>query len=764
MQSSGGRHYWFCTMRLKSFICNIVLILTISTQQSSSSSLSSSRQLQDVDGVTACSGCTGEGLRCVGRTIDDTKCQACATGQTFWPCNLPKECWCYDTSGPRDPGDGTDGSESSLAENTDKNSTEADEITGGESDSTEADTPSGEDADVDPYINTDEEGKTPDTGTNDETIAAPTLNATSSNPTSSAPTQSTSEPDITDSPMPSIKGPTSPLILETDSPTLQQSLSPKTNEPSASPLTKSPTETPTEFEAGPTYMPTTPEPTLGPCGGLPCPDGLCRSAWNFCGDAEGYCNDSAIWSPTCPIVTAPPSLSHAITNIPAAPTISPIGTSTLNDVFGISDETDAEEVWPTPTPQPTMPTGSKPTSGPKPTGGKKPVGGKPLPTVKNSPPTTSPTPLPMDSATSAPPSTQQPTEEPTLVSNVESTGLSFPENTYFCGKNWQDVNESCSIRCPSSKTEDCPGGMFCFAFTKCNDNMAKDDANESSDGSGGPTAWGSPQPTLQETTPHDTSVLSQNETSVGYWGSPQPTLQETTPHDTSALPQNETSVGCTGAPCPTENQCRSEFGFCGTSFIYCNDLSSWTLDKCGLLGTDATGETHLCDVEVFECSNGQAVYRNPAEMCEYFQCPEDEDESAVFPSVFNVPGPSPLPPLPKPTLPTITKPTSSAFLPPGETSFGTVDESTPDSGNNLAVLLGNKNETEVADDKDQVEEGDADESKSNSDNEAEKPVSPSYDLGMFKAEEWLKNSSHDIYDRPCQLLISLAAVLLFIIH
>jgi len=631
----------------------------------------------------------------------------------------------------------TEESGSSIGENTGSDSTEADKDTVDEVDSTEAETPGREDIGIDPYINTDEEGETPDTGT-------------SSNPEPSAPTQSASKPAITDSPtvlfsktkvptkVPSAKDSTSPPILDTDSPTLKPSLSPATNEPSASPLTNSPTEAPTEYEAEPTYMPTTPEPTLGPCGGLPCPDGLCRSAWGFCGDGEGYCNDSAIWAPTCPTVTAPPSVSPTIMGIPVAPTNLPIGTSSLNDVFGTSDKTDAEENSPPPTPEPTnLPTGSKTSSGPKPPGGKKPVGGKPSPTVKSPPPTheptTSPTTPPTDLAT---PPTKQPTEEPTVVSNDESTSLTYPENTYFCGNNWQHVNELCSIRCPSSKSEDCPGGMSCFAFTTCNDNLAKDDATDSSDGSGGTSD--SLQPTLQQTTPPVSSDLTQ---------------------------ETSTADGCTGAPCPFENECRSEFGFCGTSFIYCNDLSSWTLENCGLLGVDATGETHLCDVELFECSNGKAVYRNPAEMCEYFQCPEDEEGSAVFPSMFNVPGPSPLPPLPKPTLPTITKPTSptsSAFLPFGETSSGTGDESTPDSSNNLAILLGNKDEDEVVDDTDPVEEDDSDESV----NEATKPVSPSYDFVTFKAEEWFKSSSssHNTHDLSCQLLISLAAVLLFIIH
>ena len=644
----------------------------------------------------------------------------------------------------------TEESGSSLSENADNDSTEAD------NDTAEAETSGREDIGIDPYINTEEEGKAPDADTNGEDAAktsAPTPGTASSNPKSSSPTQAATEPATTGSPtvlfsktkIPIEDGP----ILDTDAPTLKPSLSPATNEPSASPVTNSPTESPTEYEALPTYMPTTPEPTMGPCGGEPCPEGTCRSAWGFCGDGEGYCNDSKIWSPTCPSVTAPPSPSPTRMEVPPAPTISPIGTSTLNDVFGTSDNSDAEEDSPPPTPEPTdFPTGSKTSSGPKPTGGKKPVGGKPSPTAQN-PPTHDSTIAPIPLPTYLSPPTQQPTKMPTEFSNEESASFSYPENTYFCGNNWQHANEFCWTRCPSSKSEDCPGGMICFGFTTCNDSLAKDDATDSSNngqsgGSGAATVSDSLEPTRQQTTPPVTSAP----------------IQETNMQE-----------GCTGAPCRSANECRSEFGFCGTSFIYCNPLSSWKLENCGLLGTDAAGETHLCDVELFECSNGEAVYRNPASKCEYFPCPDDEDESAVFPSIFDVPGPSPLPLLPKPTLPTITKPTSqssSAFLPLGETISGTSDMSSSDSSsNNLAILLGNENEEKVDDDTDQGVEDDSDESESSSASDvAEKPVpkSPSYDLGMFKAEEWLKSSAHRKYSLTCQLLVSLSALLLSIIY
>ena len=641
-------------------------------------------------------------------------------------------------------GSPTEESGFTLVEIEDIDSTEADNDT-----AEEVETPDKDDIGIDPYINTNEDGKTPSTDKNDENTAntsVPTADPTSSKPKPSPPPTLLFSKTKTPTMSPSTKASSFSSILDTGTPTLTPSSRP-TNEPSASPVTTLPTAVPTDFVFQPTYMPTTPQPTMGPCSGEACPDGLCRSAWGFCGNAEGYCNESAIWSPTCPTVTAPSSPPPQMTDVPAEPTKSPIGSSTLNDVFGMSDETDAEEessLLP-PTRQPTIPI----SSGQKPSGGKKP-GGKPKPTINNPPPppttttTTSPTPLPTSLPTQDP-STKEPTPFPTSlrpskesVSDEDFTALTYPENTFFCGDSWEQVNDSCSIRCPSSKSEDCPDNMSCYAFTQCNDklteNVVTDSMDNQSDGSGEATA------SDVTSTPAQASDVTSD-----------PALQE----------------GCTGTPCPFENECRSEYGFCGTSFIYCNMLSSWTLEKCGLLGIDASGETHLCDVEVFECSTGEAVHRNPAEGCEYFPCPSVEEESSAFTSIFNVPGPSPFPPLPKPTLPTITKPTSqssSAFLPAGTTL---TSSSESDSSNSLAILLGDNNQDEAVDDTASQKEDDLEGSDSlTSTNDAiTKPVSPSYDFGSFKADEWLfSNSAHDRYDWNCQLLVSLFTVQLLIIY
>ena len=58
------------------------------------------------DGTSACKKCKkSKGQECVGRTVQDESCEACSRGQKYWPCNLEKECWCWDTALPRDPGD-----------------------------------------------------------------------------------------------------------------------------------------------------------------------------------------------------------------------------------------------------------------------------------------------------------------------------------------------------------------------------------------------------------------------------------------------------------------------------------------------------------------------------------------------------------------------------------------------------------------------------------------------------------------------------------
>ena len=66
------------------------------------------RSLQQT-GIEACSNCIyANGQECVGRTVTDDNCAACANGQKYWPCDVVSECWCWDTSKPRDPPEDAD--------------------------------------------------------------------------------------------------------------------------------------------------------------------------------------------------------------------------------------------------------------------------------------------------------------------------------------------------------------------------------------------------------------------------------------------------------------------------------------------------------------------------------------------------------------------------------------------------------------------------------------------------------------------------------
>lgn len=50
--------------------------------------------VESLDGLAECAGCNTPDLKCRGRTIMDEHCAPCATGQTWWPCNVNNECYC----------------------------------------------------------------------------------------------------------------------------------------------------------------------------------------------------------------------------------------------------------------------------------------------------------------------------------------------------------------------------------------------------------------------------------------------------------------------------------------------------------------------------------------------------------------------------------------------------------------------------------------------------------------------------------------------
>ncbi len=450
-----------------------------------------------------------------------------------------------------------------------------------------------------------------------------------------------------------------------------------------------PTVTPTGSLL-PSYTPTTLKPTMGPCDGDSCPGEMCRSTYGYCGSGPSYCDENPIWTPECGdnINSSSPSSTVLMKDMP---TMSPVN---LDFVFSVDGATT------TPSTSPAAP--SVESSFIKPSGGK-----KPLPT----PPKTSPSPTINDKVllTNSPTvslltdTPTQTTDAPTPRPSEKVLSPTDPEATYYCGLDWEDANASCSLRCPSSKSEDCPSDQKCFAFTSCMDSI------ESPDNS------------------NNNAEKAQNETDKF----------ELTPAPNEVTSSTATDDGCNGKPCPFAGECRSQYGFCGKSFIYCNDVSSWKLE-CGIVGSDKNGNPIQCDTEVFKCADGDEVYKDPANACEFFPCPDDKgEESAVTFTSFHTPGLSPsqsspaeMPVLPKPTLPTITN-ASPFTLPTVNATTATIDlgEIPVATDNAVVVVDETSNITHNRDTPlDNTENG-------NNSAPSQKTLS------SFSADEWLMNSS-----------------------
>jgi len=492
--------------------------------------------------------------------------------------------------------------------------------------------------------------------------------------------------------------------------TSQPTSTPITGEPSPSPV-NSPSQEPTS--GSPSYAPLTPQPTMGPCDGESCPDEMCRSPYGFCGHGENYCTDKAIWSPECKTNSKPPSPSPT-TTVTKTPSSSPVKQATpiLNDVFSV---TPVPVQLITTEPPVSLDKGSYA----KPSGGK---GGNPKPSGSSSLPpqsntgidnipvnTNSPTPYPV---TPYPTRGQPDTPLPTFKPTNKEWSPTDPEATYFCGLDWADANIACSVRCPSSKSDECPNDQKCFAFTSCAEQEKEKTSSR-------PTNKPSDQPISNESVTPTPTISTQTNTSPPVSEMPQETdegseatfvfqpvaaddieTETETPED-SIKPEGS----CEGAPCPFEGECRSQYGFCGVSFIYCNALSSWTLENCGLAGAgvDEKGDFNmLCDVMTETCPTGEKVYRNPADECEYFPCPsEEEDISEITSSAFSIPrmgGKSPtpasLPTLPVPTLPTITKSTPFTLPTVGKPSGMTIGKKSSESSDTPEIVAEEDEEEE----------------------------------------------------------------------
>lgn len=465
------------------------------------------------------------------------------------------------------------------------------------------------------------------------------------------------------------------------------------------PTTLAPTGTPS-VSLLPSLSPTTLKPTMGPCDGDSCPGEMCRSFYGFCGSGPSYCDENPIWTPECGDKSKVPSPTPTIV-MEDVPTMPPVD---LDSVFSTDGSTA--------TPSAAMP--SKESSFIKPSGGKKPPPSSSKtsssPTVDGEILTDSPT---LSVETDSP---TQGTASPTPVPTEIVFSPTDPEATYFCGTDWDDANASCLIRCPSSKSEDCPSDQKCFAFTSC---MDKDTDKF-------------------ELTPDEvTSTDAEPDEVTSTDAEP----NEVTSADATTEATNNES--CNGKPCPFAGECRSQYGFCGKSFIYCNDMSSWTLEACGLVGSAKNGDPIKCDTKVFECPDGDEVYKDPANACEFFPCPDDEEEeSAITSTSFHTPGLSPsqsspadMPALPKPTLPTISNASPFTNSAASGSSNTTIDLGKQPVASDSAVMTVVVN-SDITDDEDQTS---TTESAQNGGSVA--PAPSQEPLTPFLAEEWLMSSS-----------------------
>ena len=365
--------------------------------------------------------------------------------------------------------------------------------------------------------------------------------------------------------IPAAEQSSSPTEVVTPEQSSQPTATPTTRQPSVSPVSE-PTQQPTTIE--PSYTPTTPQPTMGPCDGESCPGDMCRSAFGFCGTGEFYCTEKAIWSPECKLNSKPPSPSPT-TTVTNEPTSSPakVETPVLNEVFSVTREPISDDATDDASPSAT----STSNSFAKPSGGKKP-GGKPKPESSASSPQQAPDTADMPVNTSSPvtaaPTREPTTPLPTLKTTEKEYSPTDPEASYFCGIDWADANTSCNIRCPSSKSDECPQDQKCFAFTSCVEQRPEEDTQN-------PTH----RPTDQSFTNEPVTPSPVITTSI----TPAPSgdsakageaanfnvLEDTTfeviqvQDDTATKPE-----GCTGTPCPFAGECRSQYGFCGLSFIY----------------------------------------------------------------------------------------------------------------------------------------------------------------------------------------------------
>lgn len=68
------------------------------------------------------------------------------------------------------------------------------------------------------------------------------------------------------------------------------------------------------------------------------------------------------------------------------------------------------------------------------------------------------------------------------IKTTASTSMTDSTFDYYCGKTWQEANESCHVPCPTGLQSDCPDGEICFADTACGEKIMTENLRKEQDG------------------------------------------------------------------------------------------------------------------------------------------------------------------------------------------------------------------------------------------------------------------------------------------
>lgn len=182
----------------------------------------------------------------------------------------------------------------------------------------------------------------------------------------------------------------------------------------------------------------------------------------------------------------------------------------------------------------------------------------------------------------------------------------------------------------------------------------------------------------------------------------------------------------------------------------------------------------VCDATAKKCPEGEEMYQDPANDCDYFPCPEEEEEENVYSAAFQAPPPSPkkdeFPELPKPTLPVIEKAIPHKL--PSVSKTDVIDLGKKISGNGTVVIVGTMDDVaddgsesaQSADDAEGEEEADEEEEEELEDDNTEvSAVRNEPAFGSFSPNEWLSSDAHIMSCNFNFLLAPLAITIVTII-